>query len=327
MNNNSKQRIHGWACRDSKCNSGYQIDVVKSAMQKYLRRREAMKMKWCAIEIYKFKFGDDKRGSDIFTNLINRLIVMLDEELCSDEVNRYLEVDDSLEKLKTEVDFGKGVVILSEICDILCSGKMLRLCNDIGCYFNREMETEDYKGNICFYDENLEFTRFMRIFIGFFEEKNPNCYYWLFKIYNMTGKSKTVRYRRREYVYGIWSYLEKYIGKNEKMRICFDNRIKVFHQKDKKERYMFLIAMVNICMYRDEIDWDSDEVEYNETGMLDEEWIGIDDYCIDMHCGLGRSKGKNETDFALEGMLVVDEYIEKWKNDEWRKYYISQKVG
>jgi hypothetical protein len=42
-------------CFSSKCDSGYDICMVKSAMQKFLRRRMASQMKWCVLEMYKFK--------------------------------------------------------------------------------------------------------------------------------------------------------------------------------------------------------------------------------------------------------------------------------
>ena len=34
---------------------GYKLDILKSGLQKYLRRRELDKMLWCLGEIYLFK--------------------------------------------------------------------------------------------------------------------------------------------------------------------------------------------------------------------------------------------------------------------------------
>ncbi len=42
-------------CFSSECDSGYSICAVKSAMQKFLRRRMPSEMKWCVLEMYKFK--------------------------------------------------------------------------------------------------------------------------------------------------------------------------------------------------------------------------------------------------------------------------------
>ena len=57
-------------CFSSICESGYKIDLVKSGMQKYLRRREAQKMKWCVTKIYKFKFGKNEKEINRILNLL-----------------------------------------------------------------------------------------------------------------------------------------------------------------------------------------------------------------------------------------------------------------
>ena len=41
-------------CFSSISHSGYKLDILKSAMQKYLRRKEKSKMIWCVAEIYLF---------------------------------------------------------------------------------------------------------------------------------------------------------------------------------------------------------------------------------------------------------------------------------
>ena len=42
-------------CFSSVSHHGYKLDVLKSGIQKYLRRREFEKMTWCAMEIFKFE--------------------------------------------------------------------------------------------------------------------------------------------------------------------------------------------------------------------------------------------------------------------------------
>lgn len=326
-------------CFSSICESGYKIDLVKSGMQKYLRRREAQKMKWCMCEIYKFKFGNNenerKIGKGIISNLVNRIIVMLDEELCFDEVVRYSLVYDLLEDMKKTENYEEGVEIISKICDILCSGNIIRLSSDIVGYFNKRIF--EYKLEVCdsdmesdtlgvFKGENAEIEKNMRNFIGHFNAKNSNCYYWLFKIYNMCSDGVKTRYRRKEYIYAVWQYLEGLIGDNKLLRKAWSNRINMFYEKNKNERKMFLVAVVNVFMYRDVIDFEK-VIKCEDSGMLELEGKFVfDDYCIDMHCKDGRIAGKNRKDFALEGCLVINEY-EKYKVDEWREYYINEKIN
>ena len=53
MNKNGEMKWR--TCFSSISFAGYKLDVLKSALQKYLRRREEEKMLWCLGEIYLFK--------------------------------------------------------------------------------------------------------------------------------------------------------------------------------------------------------------------------------------------------------------------------------
>ena len=82
-------------CFSSVSEHGYKLDILKSGIQKYLRRRELRKMIWCVLEIYKFhlysKTDKEKQmAKGIITNLINRLIITMDEELVYKDFNRYI---------------------------------------------------------------------------------------------------------------------------------------------------------------------------------------------------------------------------------------------
>ena len=54
-------------CFSSISHHGYKLDILKSAMQKYLRRKEKNKMIWCVAEIYLFqvfrKIRSGKKGN------------------------------------------------------------------------------------------------------------------------------------------------------------------------------------------------------------------------------------------------------------------------
>jgi hypothetical protein len=229
-----------------------------------------------------------------------------------------------------------GVTILYEICDVLCSGNIIRLTSDIcGFYFKRifidKVEIDENQFVIIQNEDEengetgeREYDWCFNNFIECFCKKNHNVYYWLFRIFNMSNEGARSIYRRKEHIYGIWEYLEGLAQGNANLKKCWGNRLKEFHNKEKSERKMFLVGAVNVFMYRDEIDFEK-EIEYEETVEIDAKTIKLDDYCIDMHCSAGRYSGKNRKDFALEGCLVINEY-EKYKVEEWRHYYISEKM-
>ena len=77
-------RMTWGTCYNSRSYYGHKPDKLKSGVQKYLRRREEKKMLWCIGEIYLFKFADPA-AKTMITNLVNRLIIMLDEEIVFSE--------------------------------------------------------------------------------------------------------------------------------------------------------------------------------------------------------------------------------------------------
>ena len=198
---------------------GYKLDILKSALQKYLRRREEKKMLWCLGEIYLFhvfaKTQQEKRcARGVITNLLNRIIIMLDEELLFAEWDRYLicrSLIERFEKSKRE-DF----MTLIKLCKLLCSSKLLRLNSDIRGYFDRGMRcwgipkpkrkikslqqnnngfgfmqggggggnpTLKKLNQLRKVGDNEEVLLDMANFIYYFDKKDPSCFYWVFELF------------------------------------------------------------------------------------------------------------------------------------------------
>ena len=117
---------------------GYKLDILKSGMQKYLRRRKEEKMLWCMGEIYLFKVyaanpTELRATKGIITNMINRLIIMLDEELLFAEWDKYIIIRRLIEKF--EASDRNDIISLIKICKILCNARLLRRNSDIRAYY------------------------------------------------------------------------------------------------------------------------------------------------------------------------------------------------
>lgn len=324
------------SCFSSVCESGYGIDEVKSGIQKYLRRREPEKMKWCVKEIYLFVMyaSDEKEkkiARGIFTNLLNRMIVMLDEEMVFDEVRRYLIIRREMVFIKAAAEAENHEVslnLLYTICDLMCGARLLRLGSDINAYFGRNKKKE------VVYSGKETVGELLRDFILYFEQKDTKCYYSMYALYGMGELNvmteemeqipKKKFYRKKEPIYCIINYLENLAATPQQAKQAIAYRLESFYDKEKKERALFLIAMVNIIMYMDEIGW-KEKVRFRWSNVI-EGGMTLDDYCIDMHSRRGRRMGKDKKDFGKEGCFVVNEY-EKYKNQAWRDYYIEEKMG
>lgn len=128
--------------------------------------------------------------------------------------------------------------------------------------------------------------------------------------------------RRDDPVYLIWDYLLKSekVNGNEFLKKCIDYRFKEFPKK-RGEQKMFLSSAISLYIFSDRLNWEEDWM--GVSGTLSEKiegYLAIPSYAIDMHTKKGREMGKNKSDFANEGSLVVDEDKEYY-SEEYRQFY------
>jgi hypothetical protein len=206
-------------CFNSECASGYNISVVKSALQKFLRRRMPSEMKWCVQEIYKFKTMSScdkeiKIGKAIETNLKNRLVIMLDEELLFSEWPVYFKAKQLIEKGDLES--------LYKVCDMLCEAKLLRYSSDVACYFIKAVLK---KNPDCYYnienisDIHLLFDKFKTAIENNFVEET---FYWSQELFINKNEYKLEKkvMKKSDPAYLIWDYLltSDAVKSNENLR-------------------------------------------------------------------------------------------------------------
>ena len=341
-------------CFSSISKSGYKLDILKSALQKYLRRREVDKMLWCLSEIYLFKKyanseAEKKACKGIITNVMNRLIIMMDEEMLFAEVDKYMQC------MKWIKLFDEGnredFKLLVKVCKTMVGARLLRLNSDIYSYWWRgagvykvvkieETEIEDDVYEICnrLYSKEeeeseiweKERTNVMR-FISTFRKSDTSCYYWAHAMFNSDVKGKS-RFRRKDCVYIIWEYLFEVIGSDERLKACLQMKLEQFFVKTRLEKHIWLSSAITIVMNRDKLNIKKEEwnIEVNDEeveGLFENrEKMKIDDYAIDMHCSEGRRMGKKKAEFAMVGCVVVNEDKEYY-NEEWRNLYCDLKVN
>ena len=306
-------------CFSSKSYSGYEIGIVKSAMQKFLRRRMPSEMKWCVEEIYCFKSlarneKELKASKALISNLVNRIIVMLDEELLFNEWAVYLKCRLLIDKFWEE----DNVEYLYEICDLLCGAKLIRYSSDVSCY-HMKMDIKAIDDEEDVYQkfeqfkiemENKDVVKAFRIAIHLFLNKKEE-------------KLKKRVLRREHPIYLIWDYLlnlEK-VNANENLKKSIVYRFNEYPKK-RGEQKLFLVAAISLCIYSERIDWNVEWMELSSSVVSEkiDGYLEIPSYAIDMHTKKGREMGKNRADFANEGSLVVDEDKEYY-NEEYRKFY------
>lgn len=301
--------------------TGISTGVLKSGFQKSLRRRELEDMIWYMEELYLFSIlgkneKEIKTGNAILSNLINRIIVMLDEEMVFSEVERYLLVREYIELFKKE----KKVKYLKVICEVLYDSKICRRNSYSRSYwFHRLGECEKVPDEICFQN-----------FKECFEKGKEECMIWMFKIFYNDEKSNKVIFRRRkDNIYMIWNYLfhlEK-VKKNKNIEKVLEWKLNEFFRKERKERFLFLSSCIDICMFYNE-KWENvkeyydSRIEEYEIHLEHREKIIVKDYVYDMHTREGKRMGKDKKNFREEGCIVMKE-DEEFLRKEWRDFYMG----
>ena len=223
---------------NSVSHSGYSVDVLKSALQKYLRRRDEEKMVWCMEELYLFGIlgrneKETRVGNAIVSNLINRMIVMMDEELSFRECEKYLIMRDYLDKF--EKSERKDLSYLRVICKILVEGELCRRNSYGRSWWCHRLDME---GNDPYTDSDESY---FENFKECFERGDESWAIWMFKILKGGNTDGVVRFRRRENIYRIWEFLFdlEIVKKNKNLRKVLDLKLKEFFKKDRKERFIF----------------------------------------------------------------------------------------
>ena len=343
---NNRGKLTYRTCFSSITRHGYKLDMMKSGMQKYLRRGELNMMMWCAMEIFNFELMEDtekekKMCKGIITNMLNRIIVMMDEELLFCEVERYLVLRNLIEKF--DEDRKNGMKYLINICKCLSDGKICRHASDIRAFWDYRIRFKDVE-----FDEekkDLNNVYCFEKFVEKFNDNDDNMFYYMFKIFNSGEKiSKGGFRKKKEYVYKIWEKLfslEK-VKNNELIKKVLNYKFDEFDKNKKRgERFMFLVNCIELVrgdenrLFINEVYYNDLMEIYNVNNIKDEEIAEIlkcnseyrqmDGYVIDMHTSMGRKMGKNRKDFALEGCVVLNENRTFLKK-EWREYYIKEKL-
>ena len=326
-------------CFSSVSHHGYKLDMLKSGMQKYLRRREFEKMTWCVMEIFKFELWaedekEKKMCKGIISNLLNRIIVMMDEELLFCEVQNYLLLRKFIEKFEDDRKNGGKFLVL--ICRTLTNSRLLRRASDIRAVWDFRIRFGNEKDAVELSDEE-----YFNKFVECFERKDDECFKWMFKIFNGKKKGDVMRFRRKDNIYMIWEYLfsRENVKGNGGYKELLEYKLREFYKLNRGERFMFLANSIDLVMKCDGKEtifvnvhisqicqelsrYEQDFVEMYKKSM---EYMTIDEYAIDMHTSMGRKMGKNRKDFALEGSIVVKEDTE-FLVKEWRDFYVKEKL-
>jgi len=332
---------------------GMEFDILKSALQKYIRRGECEKAIWSAIELdwyrllelnenefqlaYQKQWGidSDKLKSEIShakanrTNLINRLRVIVVEDIGMANPLLPIQADKLLSEWESGRQSMRAIVNLTEL---LCRSPKSRFLSDLkGVYFLQPMPKNP---------QAEEINKLIRGVLGIkmpagdgnslednfsvaLDKKSLDVFYWV-----------RMLYLRENSLDGLVKWIQNYIKNHTHITHvqiqAIDILFKWYKKMSHQEKPLYLYEAILIILYHD---WpmtvppipDLDTIDlYNKQRKS--EPIQLEDYIFDIHTKKGRITEQNlYRKFAFEGSYVVNQDPRSW-NELFRIYYITNKL-
>ncbi len=337
--------------------NGLNISVLKSGIQKYLRRGNFEKGIWCLVELDLFSLieeqpetpenkKDRQAAIRIRSNMINRLVCMMTEEIsisCWWIPIKMLELYQYWIKYRTEKE---SRMYLLKMYYMLIQPKKIRLISDLRSVF---LLPSDYLDNLedlkqihqqviskypdvlsMNYGSDKEITDKDQIFLNIcqlMEDEKDEVFYWTQLLIRLDKKFSNK----------LWNYLVNYYQAEEtKQRkqviVCLHSFFKIMTHK---EKWIYLYHAILLISRRSQINWSEKMPEFidnrpmitdlvyqdNKKGLQ----IELDDFILDIHTTHNNKYKEHPlSDFALIGAHVENEN-ERLLNPIYREIYIELK--
>lgn len=321
--------------RGSKTYSGIDLDIIKSAVQKYIRRSMTEKAILSAVEMYRLK---EVGGSAAVTNLYNRLAIIANEDIGPSnlplvlEVTQMVESDEirDLETLITIVDLlskSKKTRIMSHAWRTFCTPEGREIASEKGVVIDNDFTDSDLKfieknkNSSIFYDSDPEELRYYILtFLNRLIEKDFNAFSWVYYFIEYCKSNNIDKIKRRrkfieknkrsftnKYDILIWRALSKVIPAT-----THDILVEAYYNHTENRPFLqhaIIIALYNLPYEKFNIEpyvqsWKKKGSEIQK--MLNGEYsLEIDDFVIDKHTLQGKKMGKGIKEFVEEGSIVI----------------------
>jgi hypothetical protein len=272
--------------------SGYKTDLIKSALQKWIRRGEQEKAVMAGFELYDLGLI----GKPIMSNLWNRLAVIAAEDIGPADPALSLGVIDTVLRGETKPNY------LGAIIQLMAQSPKTRVMSHLWrSYTVGGLNDEMTRAPSIHWKDNdpLEIREVANMFAYRLCQKDYRCFYWLGRYLEISrGMKVGPRNRRTKPEAIIWELLDCPLL--AKAYFTF------------RENRPFLSLGVMLAIHGseppDHIDpyarlWE----DYVKPFLSGHYTIVVDDYCVDKHTKEGRSKGRGREDFVSEGAKICNE--------------------
>ncbi|MFN2127473.1 MAG: hypothetical protein ACK2TU_06400, partial [Anaerolineales bacterium] len=364
---------------------GYDPSVLKSGIQKYARRAEVDKGLWCLVEMDLFSLlewngaalneylrqhpyetcaNTKGQAQRLRTNLINRLVVMMSEEVSISAWWMPLKILELYQKWVNNRGNTTSRKYLVDMYLYLTSQEMIRIISDIHSVYQlldyakpKKMSDTELKqirkrlekkyphiykdqGKVGKVKWTISTGQYQSILqpcidgiVYNLEIGSDNIFYWIKKLNDYAKQHGIPKYKCTRIV---WELLYSFIDRNKEyafVRVVICALEEFYKRMTHKEKPIYLYHAVLLIVRRKEIDWTSTPpaIDTNMTDInrlysehLKDGRMKIDDYIMDLHTRGGKKVDNCLENFALEGARVKNEN-KKFLNKDYREIYILSK--
>ena len=234
---------------------GYKSSVLKSGICKYFRREQFSKLEWCVVEM--FLFGLKNKG--MMTNVINRLRILVMEEVVFTEFGSILSCISLLDSIDHEEDTMEKLCMSISLVRVAKKCKKARVCSYVNNWWKHHSKKTTEKINLKnmsrfrLPQDSEELLGYGELLIDYIHTRDERLFEVYTILYDMKEKSGR-RYKRTDPIYLYWQLIEKYYcyeqSSGSKLRILntkkkrlFDFAIGMFYRKNMTERRAFGVWM------------------------------------------------------------------------------------
>ena len=305
--------------------NNYPADVMKSGLQKYIRRSVLSKVLYCAAELDLFKDAPNtKEAEGIRTNFLHRLMIIFMEDVENlalfdtiyTKMNQLFQERDKADRSKE-----KEAQWITEVVTLLARSTKARTCSHVRALFNPKYQPIHGRypsmNSLWSVGQNtLEHNCTM--FKKYLKEKNLLAVQYAFWIEASEEKLPQKLFRSSQPVWFIFHQLMN------PLQVAKTERVKKFvewykeHIGGMKEGFMcWLLPLLHELDVVPFGTADAGEIPPYVARNREGHTIEVDDYVLDKHTSKGRGKGLVE--FALVGALVEPQA--DFVNPLWKQFY------
>lgn len=275
--------------RTEKSYNGFKPDILKSGLQKYIRRGNLEKSLWCANELDLFAYAPNKEGERIRTNFIHRLMIIYIEDIGPSNLSIFKKVDKLIFDLLNERTLPsrnrkKEISIIEEYVSILAESEHGRSLSHLGTIAKinefegtRKLYENFYQGKFEFNPKPISSDRSRPLTIGLEDYKKAKTeidnflvsleqtkkssetmsFYWARQIINKFGDDKTTSkyFKRSKAFYLIFKLLEPQMAVGSAKEL-FEISLRWFNEiTPLKEDILFIYNLIFVIVNPDNINF------------------------------------------------------------------------